>query len=175
MESIADFLGEPGTSLVLIVIVGAHILEEAFKGFRRFFNLEWFRTGREDFPVTKIKSLVIDQVGLFIGLTGLALLALQPGRFWPNLIWVAVGFIAADLIQHFVFSIVRQKYSPGVATSVLYLIFVLYFIRSTPAFGIANPWIPLVVGAAGLLSNYVLASRKVRKWRQRQNREPVPA
>ncbi|MFQ5640670.1 MAG: hypothetical protein ACE5IR_22040, partial [bacterium] len=97
------------------------------------------------------------------------------GTFWPNLIWVAVGFITADLIQHGVFSLGRRKYSPGVATSALYLIFVVYFFL-TELGGVnenVNPLLPLAIGTAGLLSNYILASRKVRKWRQ--SREPVPA
>ncbi|MFQ5740500.1 MAG: HXXEE domain-containing protein [Acidobacteriota bacterium] len=170
MESIANFLGDFGTSLVLIVIVGAHILEEVLKGFRRFLNLEWFRTGREDFPVTKLKALIIDQVGLFLGL---ALLALG-GTLWPILIWVAVGFITADVIQHGVFSIGRRKYTPGIATSALYFMYVLYFFARSDLRGLNESlklgWAlgGMALGAAGLAFNYVLASWKVRKWRREQ-------
>src|SRR5262245_63998824 len=92
-KKIMEFVG---ISLVLIVIVGAHILEEALKGFRRFFNLEWFQTGREEFPVTKREALRKDQVGLFLGLALLALLGIK----WPFFLFIAIGFITADLIQH---------------------------------------------------------------------------
>lgn len=170
MESVANFLGHLGTSLLLIVIVGAHILEESLKGLRRFFNVEWFRTGREDFPVTKLKALVVDQVGLFLGLSLLAL----GGILWPLLIWVAVGFIIADLIQHSVFSIGCRKYTPGVATSAFYLIYAIYFFaysdlgkmgeRVRPEWAVVS----LAVGASGIVLNYALASRKVRKWRREQ-------
>lgn len=170
MESIINFLGHLGTSLVLIVIVGAHILEEALKGLRRFFNLEWFRTGREDFPVTRLKALVVDQLGVFLGLSLLAL----GGTLWPVLTWVAVGFITADLIQHGVFSIARQTYTPGVATSVLYLIYVVYFLaysdlgRLDEGLGLGRALGGAAVGASVLLGNYLLASWKVRKWRRQQ-------
>ena len=105
MDAIADILENLGTSLVLIVIVGMHIAEEALKGFRRFLNLKWFRTENEDCPVSKLKALVIDQVGLFLALALLALVGIK----WPFFIYIAVGFITADLIQHSVFSIGRRS------------------------------------------------------------------
>jgi len=157
-------------TVVLIGIVGAHILEEVFApfklldtgkhavGFRRFFNLEWFKTGDEEFPVTKCTALVKDQVLLFIVLSLLAL----GSTMWPVLMWVVVGFIIADLIQHSVFSLVRRKYSPGVATSVLYLIFVIYFLGSEAGETITNVKLgAMALGAALLVLNYVMAVRKV--------------
>ncbi len=158
-----------GTSLVLVTIVGAHIFEERIKNFRRFFNLEWFRTGREDFPTTKLKAIIIDQVGLFLSLSLFALLGIT-GLFF---ICIVVGFIMADLIQHAVFSIGRRKYTPGVVTSALYFIYVIYFLTRFELQGLHL--VGMVLGAAGLAINYALAYRKVRKWRQREKLEPVTA
>jgi len=163
---------------VLIVIVGAHILEEVFAsfrlldagerkvGFRRFFNLEWFQTGDEEFPVTRRTALVKDQIGLFILLTLLVLGSIQ----WSGLMWVVVGFIIADLVQHSVFSLVRRKYSPGVATSVLYLIFVIYFFGFEVEEVITTlEWGAMALGAALLVGNYIMAAWKVRGSGRSQN------
>ena len=173
MENFLNFLKEHGvslgTSLLLVTIVGAHIFEERIKNFRRFFNLEWFRTGREDFPTTKLKALLVDQVGLFMSLTLFALLGIT-GLFF---ICIVVGFIMADLIQHAVFSIGRRKYTPGVVTSALYFIYVIYFLTRFELQGLHL--VGMVLGAAGLAINYALAYRKVRKWRQREKLEPVTA
>lgn len=167
-------------SVALIIIVLAHILEEVFapyksshdgshqRGFRRFFNLEWFQTGRDDFPVSKFKARFFDQIGLFLVLTLLALLgAFRTAEF----ILVAVGVVTADLIQHFVFSIVRRQYSPGVATSPLYLVYVLYFsFFELPqlTIGLERILWYMIIGASLLILNYVVASIRVRKWRGAQ-------
>ncbi len=84
-----------------------------------------------------------------------------------------ITFIMADLIQHAVFSIGRRKYTPGVVTSALYFIYVIYFLTRFELHGFHL--VGIAVGAAGLAVNYVLASRKVRKWRQREKLEPVTA
>ena len=88
MDAVVDFLATLGNSVLLIMLVAAHILEEALKGFRRFFNLEWFRTGRDDFPTSKTKAVLIDQIGLFLALSLLALL----GTVWSPAMY-AVPFI----------------------------------------------------------------------------------
>ena len=170
MEFIKNFLGDLGTSLVLIVIVGVHILEEAMKGFRRFFNVDWFKTGDDEFPVSKWEALLKDQIGLFGLLAALAIV----GIFWTPAILIAVGFITADLIQHAVFSIARRRYTPGIATSALYLLYVLYFelvVLGLP-FGLGTLGF-MALGAGGLLLNYSIASWRVRK-RQREPQKPEP-
>ncbi len=45
MEASVNFFGVLAGSLVLIVIIGAHIAEERLKGFRRFFNLDRMFSG----------------------------------------------------------------------------------------------------------------------------------
>ena len=162
MDAIFDFLATLGTSVLLILLIGAHILEEALKGFRRFFNLEWFRTGRDDFPTSKIKALLVDQIGLFAALSLLTLV----GAAWSPAIFAVVGFIAADVVQHGAFSIGRGQYSPGVATSVLYGLFVIWFVRSPPHPIDATSMAAAGVGAAALAGNYALAWMKVRRWRR---------
>jgi uncharacterized protein with HXXEE motif len=162
MDTIADFFAALGTSALLIVLVASHILEEALKGFRRFFNLDWFRTGRDDFPTSKTKAILVDQIGLFLALS----LLILAGAAWTPLMYVVVGFITADVVQHVSFSVFRSKYTPGVATSVLYLSFVIWFVRTSPdPFGAAS-LVAAAIGAAALVGNYLLAWVKVRRWRQ---------
>jgi hypothetical protein len=160
MESFVDVLVGLRSSLLLILLVAAHILEEVVKGFRRFFNLEWFQTGRDDFPTSKRKALRVDQLGLFVMLSLLAL----AGARWPPALYVAVGFISADVVQHAIFSLVRGRYTPGVATSALYLAFVVHVVRQVEAFD-ACVLGAMAVGAAALLANYATASFKVRRSR----------
>src|SRR5262245_52238215 len=162
MDAIFDFLATLGTSVLLILLVAAHILEEALKGFRRFFNREWFRTERDDFPTSRIKALLVDQVGLFAALSLLTLI----GTAWSPARFAVVGFIATDVVQHGTFSIVRGKYSPGVATSLLYLLFVVWFVRTPPDPIDTTSMVAAAVGAAALAGNYTLAWMKVRRWRR---------
>lgn len=68
--------------------------------------------------------------------------------------WAAIGFIAADTAQHFIFSVTRG-YTPGVATAlILYLPQVVMALRE-PRFDIIPA--ALAMGAAGLIGNYLLA------------------
>lgn len=159
-------------SLVFIVMVGVHVLEEALKGFRRFFNVDWFETGDEGFPVSRLEALLKDQIGLFAALAALAIagVGLKPAML------VAVGFITADLIQHVVFSIVRRGYTPGIATSALYLIFVVYFARVVLEFQFGLRTLGfMALGAGGLLLNYFIASWRVRKRQQKPQQKPQKA
>jgi hypothetical protein len=162
MDALVDFLATLGNALLLILLVGAHILEEALKGFRRFFNLEWFRTGRDDFPTSRTKAILVDQIGLFLALSLLAVV----GTVWSLATYAVVGFIAADVIQHGAFSIVRRKYSPGVATSLLYFLFVMLFLRSDSVRVDASALAAMAVGAAALAGNYGLAWMRVKRWRK---------
>jgi|SRR5215213_3315258 len=143
-------------SVALIALAAAHIGEETVKGFRRFFNTEWFR-GNENCPVSRAKGLFIDQIGLFLLLAGLAALGALLDSRW---LLVALGIIIADLVQHAVFSIAKMKYTPGVATSTLYLLYVIYFfgreeLRSHLYRDWA--WVAVAVGAAFIAANYTIA------------------
>jgi hypothetical protein len=149
-------------SIILGVLAGVHIVEEAAKGFRNFFNTEWFN-GNKNCPISRIKGLFVDKIGLFLLLTVLALTGTWlDGR----LILIAVGIVTADLLQHAVFSIGKRSYTPGVATSVLYLVYVVYFfvqeeLRSLV--GLDWAWVAVVGGAAFIGVNYLAAWLKVRK------------
>lgn len=148
-----------------ILLVGAaavHIGEETVAGFRRFLNTEWF-AGNENCPVTRRKGLLMDKIGLFVALTGLAIAGVLVDPLW---ILVAVGFIAADLVQHASFSVAKRGYTPGVATSALYLAYIVYFFSHAELRSLLNDllaWVALVAGAAGIVINYGLAWRKVRR------------
>jgi hypothetical protein len=149
-------------AIVLVAAAAVHIGEEAVAGFRRFLNTEWF-AGNENCPVTRRKGLLMDKIGLFVVLTGLAIAgALVDAR----LILVAVGFVAADLVQHAGFSIAKRGYTPGVATSALYLVYVVYlFSHAELRYLLNDPlaWVALAVGAGGIALNYWLAWTKVRR------------
>lgn len=159
--------------LVLIPIVAVHIFEERLKGFRRFFNQEWFGSDKENFPVSNLEALLKDQLGLFVLLSLLSL----AGAFNIIFILVAVGFVTADLVQHAIFSISKRQYTPGVATSVLYLGYVVYFdFFELSRLHIRFDWTTLVfmaLGAGIIVFNYLRAARKVRKRNERQKQEPV--
>jgi hypothetical protein len=150
--------------LVFIAFVGAHILEERFKNLRDFFNIKWFKTGDPDFPVTPFEALWKDQVGLFLILATMACLA-YAGVFGGITILIAVGFITADTIQHSVFSIARPGYTPGIATSVLYAGYVLYFYLYQLKLAVlyfGTGWTIVYTGLGGflLLLNYLVLSIK---------------
>ena len=151
-------------SVVLVACAAFHILEEALKGFRRFFNTEWF-DGTVNCPVGRFKGIVVDQFGLLALLAGLAVAgALADGRW----ILLAVGIVAADMVQHAVCSIVKRGYTPGVATCGLYLAYMVYFFAAVDPYapGADIPaWLAMALGASFIVANYILASKAV--WRSR--------
>lgn len=144
----------PTVAVVLIVLAAIHILEEAVKGFRGFFNTEWFN-GNADCPVGRAKGLFVDQIGLFLVLAVLAWL----GDRW---IIIAVGILAADVAQHALFSFAKKRYTPGVATSVLYLGYVIYIFAAGGVRLTGLDWLALAAGGTFIAGNYLLASWKVR-------------
>ena len=145
-------------SIALIVLAAAHIGEETLAGFTRFFNVTWF-AGNETCPVGRAKALWIDKIGLFAILALLALGGALNSELW---ILIALGIITADVIQHFAFSIGTRGYTPGVATSVLYLGYILYFF-SRPGLPVGwLAWLSFAVGLLFIASNYVMAAHKVR-------------
>jgi hypothetical protein len=149
-------------AFVLVAAAAVHIGEEAVAGFRRFLNTEWF-AGNDNCPVTRRKGLLIDKIGLFVALT---LFAIAGVLVDARLFLVAVGFIAADLVQHAGFSIAKRGYTPGVATSALYLAYVVYFFSHAELRYVLNDpwaWVALAVGAGGIVLNYGVAWRKVRR------------
>ena len=153
-------------SVVLILIVAVHILEEALKGFRIFFNTEWFG-GKRNCPVGKFKGVIIDQIGLFLLVAGLAVAgALVDGRW----MLVAVGIVMADLVQHSAFSFAKRGYTPGIATCALYLVYLVYFFAQVEPYapnGDVPAWLAIATGASFIVANYILASKAI--WRSRDN------
>ena len=66
-------------SIALIALAAVHILEEAVKDFRAFFNTEWF-DGNENCPVSRFKGLYVDKIGLFLILAASAVGASRQKR-----------------------------------------------------------------------------------------------
>ncbi|MGD2090309.1 MAG: HXXEE domain-containing protein [Candidatus Aminicenantes bacterium] len=161
--------------LVFIGFVLAHILEERIKDLRYFFNIKWFKTGDRNFPITRFEALWKDQVGLFFLLAAMAYLA-YIGKFGGITILIAVGFVTADTIQHTVFSIARRSYTPGIATSVLYMGYVLNFYLvevklAAQDLGMGRIIVYTGLGGALLLLNYLILSKKVKN-RRKLERQP---
>lgn len=155
-------------AIVLIVVVAVHILEEAIKGFRIFFNTEWF-DGKPNYPVGRFKGVVIDQIGLLALVASLAAAGSVLDGRW---ILVAVGIIMADLVQHTTFSIVKRAYTPGIATCALYLVYLVYFFTQVDPYaptGDVPAWLAMATGASFIVANYILASKTF--WRHRNNNE----
>ena len=65
--------------------------------------------------------------------------------------FISIGIIAADVAQHLTFSIVKKDYTPGIATTALYVIYVVYFLNQRQiGIGVDDllAWIAMAVGAA---------------------------
>jgi hypothetical protein len=132
------------------------------KGFRKFLNTEWF-DGTKNCPVGRFKGIVMDKIGLWLLLLLLALLGwLVDGRG----ILVGVGIIAADVVQHALFSFGMKRYTPGLVTCVLYVVCIAYVLRQPSASRLADDvsaWAALAVGGAFIGGNYMSARRKMRR------------
>ena len=145
----------------MVALAAVHITEEAVAGFRIFFNTEWF-AGNENCPVGRTKGLLVDQIGLFLLLAGLAITGALVEARW---LLVAVGIITADLVQHAVFSIAKGKYTPGVATSALYLLYVAYFFGREELRSLVHldwAWLAMAIGVAFIAVNYLVSGTIVR-------------
>ena len=147
--------------IALVILAGAHILEERVAGFRRFLNLEWFE-GSRDCPVGPKKGVVVDQILLFLLLAGTTTLALLFSLHW--LFMFPVGIILADVVQHVIFSVVKRGYTPGIITTFLYLAYLIVFFAGAgeQILGSGWTWLLSVAGMAVIAVNYFMARRKVR-------------
>ena len=66
--------------------------------------------------------------------------------------------ILADCIQHFLFSIVKRGYTPGVVTSLLYVALLIYYLRRFGEPADLLGWIALLLGIGFIVINYLLSS-----------------
>jgi hypothetical protein len=151
-----------GMAIVLIAVAAAHIAEESVADFRSFFNMQWF-AGNQNCPVTPFKGLVVDKIGLFLTLGLFAILGAGYDARW---IFIAIGIITADLVQHAVFSLGKKGYTPGVATSAVYFVYVVYFFSQPDLRGLLGDplaWAALGLGALFIAGNYWMARTKVRR------------
>ena len=140
--------------LVATGFVAMHILEERITGFTDFFNRDVLGSPVLNKPVSKLEATLKDQVGLFVVLT--ALLAISRWFSWA--LWLVIGFIAADSIQHLAYGIRFRRYTPGLGSVALYVGLVVYVFRHAPA---SPNLIALAVGAGMLAFNFLLARLRV--------------
>jgi Protein of unknown function with HXXEE motif len=105
-------------------------------------------------PVTRFKGLMIDKIGLFLTLSLFAVLGVTYNWTW---IFISIGIIAADVAQHLTFSAVKKSYTPGVATIILYIIYIVYFLSQRQVWAwLGEPlsWVALAVGAIASQPQY---------------------
>ena len=148
-------------SIVLIILAAAHIGEESATGFTRFLNTRWF-AGTDSCPVPRWKSIFIDKLGLFAALTLFAILGVTHDGRW---ILISVGIIIADIVQHVAFSVGARGYTPGIATSVLYLALIVFFFSGSVWRALLSAplgWLALIAGMLFIVGNYLLAWTTVR-------------
>ncbi len=143
-----------------------HVLGQARVGLALALALAWpTRKGR-----------YVDQIGLLLLLAFTSAGAVLFDKNW--LLLFPVGIITADVVQHMTFSAVKRGYTPGAATSALYLVYVINFFVGVGQQLLDDPewgWVVLAVGMAVIAGNYFLAWRKVRSGACRIPGAPVAA
>lgn len=131
------------------IAIALHVIEEHMCGFREHFNLEVMKSDRSDRPVRVWEAILKDEIGLATAL--IVLIYLSPAHPW--MLSVAVGFIAADVAQHLIYSVREHFYTPGTFTAVLgYIPLVFVALYHEPIHLLAA-----LAGAAGLAANFATA------------------
>lgn len=127
-------------------VVGAHILEETVMGFTEFFNVKVLN-GTADDPVGPAEAWIKDRIGLLAALLFLLLI----GR--ECFAWMAIGFIAADALQHSIYTIRERDYTPGMLTACAYIVLVIWSVLVVEDVSV----LCAILGALGLGANFLLA------------------
>lgn len=141
-----------GTASIFIALAAAHAAEEVVAECR-------FPDPQASSAVARWKGLVGDRIGLLLLLLTLALAGVLVDQFW---IWLALGIVTADLVQHAASSIAARAYTPGVATAALLAVYVLAFVSGSVSAGPGEPssWGAMVIGMAFVAIGYLSAQRK---------------
>lgn len=149
--------------ILFIILFIAHLYEEQYwpGGFQSWWNKKLWRSGEEEFPLSKKTNLNRNTIGLLTAGVALGVL----GMFWPPALFVFVGFILCDALLHIGLS-AEHGYFPGSITSVGYIIAAVYFLYSYQ--NRPELWaIYMVVGVMALLAVYLESFLKVHKKRTR--------
>jgi hypothetical protein len=142
-----------GTAIVLMALVAAHAAEEIVAADR-------FSRLRGGSAAMRFKVWLGERIGPLLLLVGLALAGVLVHAFW---IWLALGIVAADLVQHAASSIHGRAYTPGVVTGALLAVYILSFVTgsvSQPLWGEASSWGAMVIGMAFVAIGHLSTQRK---------------
>jgi hypothetical protein len=143
-----------GTASIFIALAAAHAAEETVAEYR-FSDAQGFRSA-----VARWKSLAADRIGLLLLLLALTLAGVLVDQFW---IWLALGIVTADLMQHAASGIAARAYTPGAATAALLAVYVLAFVSGSVSAGLGgepSSWGAMVIGMAFVAIGYLSAQRK---------------
>lgn len=144
-------------AVVLIALAAAHMAEQVVAGFRGF---EARRCASDDCSTAMERaSFVAGEIGLFLLVVALAVSGVLVDPFW---LWIGLGMIAADVAKHVTSSLSAQAYTPGLATSVAYLMYGAWLLSQSLQQGLHHElsnWGAMVIGIVFVAINDLSAQR----------------
>ena len=141
---------------LLAGIYALHLLEEqALLSFRHWFNRWVFRSGADQFPLSSLMNGIVNIGLLSVLMIGLSLASVAS----PWTVSVFLGVIGLDAVLHIVLSFTTRKFSPGAATSLLYLW--LAYHELAKGWHSGSWYAGMALGALILGSSYLLAWYRV--------------
>lgn len=150
--------------ILFIILFIAHLYEEQYKpgGFQNWWNKKLWRSGDDEFPLSKKTNLKRNTIGLLIAGVALGV----AGIFWPPALFIFVGFILCDALLHIGLT-AEHGYFPGAVTSIGYVIAAIYFLYTYQAKPELWP-IFMLIGVTVLIAMYFESFVKVHKKKTRE-------
>jgi hypothetical protein len=130
-----------GMAILFMVLAAAHALEELVAG----------RTSSRVYGFgidARLDALAGERISRLPLLLALAASGALVGACW---IWLALGIVTADLVQHAALGIRARTYIPGAATGALLALYVLFFLGSSlsqPSWDQFSSWGAMLIGIA---------------------------
>lgn len=150
--------------MLYALFAAAHPLSElwARTNLRVFLNGVYYRSNRDDFPVSRLFGIIGS-----LAVLGILLAALH--RDWPCAWWFALGLAVADLIQHAAHFVSRpRELAPKVHLVTIGIVVALLFGIDHDQSVRENGCLGLLVGGAGaIFLNWLQNSVRVRIRRRR--------
>jgi hypothetical protein len=146
-------------AVVLIALAAAHLAEEVVAGLRGFEVPR--RVGDDCGAAMARASFVAGRIGHFLLLVALAASGVLVDPFW---LWLGLGMIAADVAKHVTSSLSARAYTPGLGTSVAYLVYGAWLLGQSLHQGLAHElsdWGAMVIGIVFVAINDLSGRRNV--------------
>jgi hypothetical protein len=102
---------------------------------------------------------VAGRIGLFLLLVALAASGVLVDPFW---LWLGLGMIAADVAKHVTSSLSARAYTPGLGTSIAYLVYGAWLLGQSLHQGLPQEisnWGAMVIGIGFVAINDLSARR----------------